>query len=151
MDNRTKSKVLSIVLVSLLSLVILMFVISMIFRFIISPDVDPTIEDESKKLSSSEVIQVNVLNGCGVQGLAAKTRDYLRKNGFDVVDIGNYKSKTERSFVIDRLGDLTSSKKVAYALGISDSLIFTDIDSNLFLRSTIVIGQNFKELKPFEE
>ena len=147
MDNRKKSKILSSILVSLLSLVIVVFFISMIYRFIIGPPSDPTVDENSIKQTSEEVIQVNVLNGCGVKGLAAKIRDFLRLKGFDVVDVGNYKTEVELSFVIDRLGDINSAKKVANAIGIPDSLVFTDIDSNLFLRSSVVLGKDYKKLK----
>ena len=34
---------------------------------------------------ASAIIQVEVLNGCGVEGVAAKFTDYLRQNNFDVV------------------------------------------------------------------
>ncbi len=151
MDNKTKSKILSIFFISLLSLIVIIFALSMIYRFFIGPSIDPTLDKDIKKLSSEEVIQVNVLNGCGVKGIAAKARDYLRSKGFDVVDIGNYKDNVEKSFVIDRLGDLNSSKKVAYSLGIPDTLVITDIDSNLFLRSTVILGKDYLKLIPFEK
>ena len=41
-------------------------------------------------------VQLEVLNGCGVNGVAEKFTDYLRADNFDVVNIGNY-----RSFDID--------------------------------------------------
>lgn len=151
MDNRTKSKILSIFFISLLSLMILMFALSMIYRFLVDPSVDPTLDKDVEKLSSEDVIQINILNACGVKGLASKARDYLRSKGFDVVDVGNYKTEVDHSFVIDRLGDLKSSKKVAFALGIADTLVITDIDSNLFLRSTVVIGKDYQKLIPFEK
>jgi hypothetical protein len=150
MEKETKSKILSIVLISLLSVVIIIFVISIVFRFIIGPPADPNIDDNIKKLSVEEVIQVNVLNGCGVSGLASKARDYLRSKGFDVVDIGNYDKDTDKTFIIDRLNDRSSAKKVAYALGVADSLIITNIDSTLFLRCSIILGHDYKILRPFK-
>jgi hypothetical protein len=43
----------------------------------------------SHKLIGS-VIQVSVLNGCGVSGIADKFTAALRKSGFDVVKTGNF-------------------------------------------------------------
>lgn len=149
MDIKTKSKIVSVILVSLGGLIVLAFIIAMIFRFIIGPPADPTIDDGIERMSAVEVIQVNVLNSSGIKGLAAKTRDYLRSKGFDVVDIGNYHNETDSSFVIDRLGDLSSAKKVAGVMGIPDTLVFTEIDSSLFLRCTIVIGKNYNILIPY--
>jgi len=150
MDKIKKSKLLNIILISLLSIVIVFFVLSLGVRLFIGSGIDPTIDENIERLSAEEVIQINVLNACGVKGLAAHTRDYLRSRGFDVVDIGNYKKNVEKSFVIDRLGDLSSSKKVAYAVGIEDSLIVTKIDSNLFLRCSLVLGNDYMTLKPFK-
>jgi len=95
----------------------------------------------------AESIQVNVLNACGEKGLAGKTRKYLRNNGFDVVEIGNYNLELEKSIIIDRLGDKRSALKTAYALGIEDSLVYSNIDSSLFIRATVIIGKDFKMLK----
>lgn len=33
--------------------------------------------------------EIQVLNSCGVNGAAGQARDYLRKKGFDVVEVGN--------------------------------------------------------------
>ena len=33
--------------------------------------------------------EIQVLNSCGVNGAAGLARDYLRKKGFDVVEVGN--------------------------------------------------------------
>jgi hypothetical protein len=51
--------------------------------------------------------------------------------------------------IIDRVGDFASAKKVAKALGIADSLVTTKIDSTLFVRTTIVLGQDYPKLLPF--
>lgn len=149
MDKIKKSKLLNLVLISILSIVIVFFTLSLVIRLFIGSGADPTIDENVKRLSVEEVIQINVLNSCGIKGLAANTRDYLRNLGFDVVDIGNYKKNVEKSFIIDRLGDISSSKKVAYAVGIADSLIVTKIDSSLFLRCTLILGDDYLTLDPF--
>jgi hypothetical protein len=133
--------------IAILSVLILLLISSFIFKVSGKP-VDAKL-DESLRTSRYDVIQLNVLNGCGEEGIAGKTMDYLRALGFDVVEIGNYENNIEESIVIDRLGDPLSSRKVAYALGISDSLVVSKIDSNLYLRSTVVIGKDFNTLKPF--
>ena len=51
-------------------------------------------------------IQLEVLNGCGVSGVADKFSEILREEGFDVVNIGNYRSfNVENSLLISRSGD----------------------------------------------
>jgi hypothetical protein len=44
----------------------------------------------SKIEKPSEIIQVEVLNGCGVTGVADRFTDFLRSEKFDVVKTDNY-------------------------------------------------------------
>jgi len=150
MENKTKSRILSITLISLLSLVILIFVVSMIFKFVSGNKTEQISENEIGKLNKNEMIQVSVLNGCGVKGLAGKVRDYLRDKGFDVVDVGNYNEPAKFSFVIDRIGDTSSARKLAKAMGVAESKIVHIVDSSMFLRSSIVIGNDYQKLKVFK-
>jgi len=145
----SNNKTANILLLSALGLIVIVMLSSFINRIFISPPIDPSIDEEIETSGKEVVIQVNILNACGESGLAAKVKDYMRFRGFDVVEIGNYHSIVEKSMVFDRLGDLRSARKVAYALGINDSNVVSSIDSNLYLRSTIVIGKDFSLLKPF--
>jgi len=97
-------------------------------------------------------IQLDVQNGTNENGVASKFTDYLRKNGIDVVEIGNYKSKDiERTLVIDRSGDKNKVKKIASTLGVSDKNIIQQLNNSLYLDATVVIGKDFNELKPYKE
>ena len=120
------------------------------FSFIVrlnSTPINTEIPSELSQKSFNSKIQVNVLNACGEPGLAAKVRNQLRELGFDVVEIGNYNKTMEESIVIDRLGDKLSSFKVSRALGINEESITQEIDSTLFLRSTVILGSDFKKLR----
>lgn len=149
MENKTKSKILSIALISLLSVIIIVVAISIVFKYIIVESVEQEADKDLRKVPVDEMIQVNVLNGCGAPGIASKVREYLRVRGIDVVDIGNYSSKADFSFIIDRIGDTSASKKVASAMGIPDSIIKLEIDSGMFLKSSIILGKDYQKLKPF--
>ena len=132
------------------SLLLLLLLTSAIIKFSNTSNVDGRLDNPNLKNSVSEAIQVNVLNACGESGIADKTRKYLRMRGFDIVEIGNYREELEKSIVIDRLGDIRSAQKVAFCVGVNDSLITSEIDSSLYLRSTLVIGKDFFHLKPFK-
>ena len=149
MDKKTKSKILSITLITILSLVILLFVVSIIFKFASKPKPEIDSAKNMGRLKNNEMIQVSVLNGCGVKGLAGEVRDFLRDKGFDVVDVANFKQLVNSSFVIDRMKDTSSSRKLANAMGVPVSKIVFDVDSTMYLRSSIVIGSDYKKLKPF--
>lgn len=145
------SKWLTVAIVGLFLMIVVMGYF-LLDRFLLSPPIDATIERTDLLVRQGEQIQVNVLNGCGEDGVARQTMDYLRARGFDVVEITNYERfGVEHSFVIDRVGDTLSAQKVAYALGIADSLLVTDIDSTLYLRGSVVLGRDYNILKPFQQ
>lgn len=124
----------------------------LVHRFVVSPPVNAHIEQTDDLVREGDQIQLSVLNGCGAAGGASIVMDYLRARGFDVVEIANYQSfDVERSFVIDRVGDTLSARKVAYAIGIADSLHRTDIDSSLYLRCSVVLGRDYQQLKAFRD
>jgi len=102
--------------------------------------------DNSKEIASS-VIQVEVLNGCGVTGVAEKFTDYLRKEKFDVVQMGNYISfDIDKSLVIDRTGNMVNAEKVAAALGIDKKNVIMQKNDDSFLDVSVVIGKDYKKL-----
>ena len=97
----------------------------------------------------SPVIQVEVLNGCGIPGAADNFTSFLRQRHFDVVQIGNYISfDIEKSMVIDRVGNIANADRIADSLGISRKNIIQQINKNYFLDASVVIGKDFETLKP---
>ncbi|NNE46219.1 MAG: LytR C-terminal domain-containing protein [Rhodothermales bacterium] len=117
---------------------------------VLAPRVDSQRVIEDGKLVGS-TIQLEVRNGCGVAGLAAITTQYLRDHGFDVVETGNYSvSDVKQSKVIDRVGDMESAAKVARVLGIAEERVEQDINADLYLNASVVIGMDYKDMKPFE-
>lgn len=112
------------------------------------------ITDTTRSLTSQPnlSIQLDVQNGTNENGVAGKFTEYLRKNGIDVVEIGNYKSKDiEKTLVIDRSGDKNKAKKVALTLGVNERNIIQQLNNSLYLDVTVVIGNDFKDLKPYLE
>lgn len=92
----------------------------------------------------SEVIQVEVRNGCGIPGLATKFTTVLRRNGFDVVVSGNYTTfDIPHTLVVDRSGNLENARRVARALGVSDDRILREISPDFYLDATVIIGADY--------
>src|SRR5258708_6544356 len=52
--------------------------------------VAPMVEKEQPRIPP-RTIQLDVLNGCGARGVAARFTSFLRTAGFDVVEMKNYK------------------------------------------------------------
>ncbi|MEL6824571.1 MAG: LytR C-terminal domain-containing protein, partial [Calditrichota bacterium] len=95
-------------------------------------------------------IQVEILNGCGVSGLAKRLTDYLRARGIDVVSSGNFRHfNMTNSEVLDRTGNDERSSKIAEILGIADGQVRVQKDSNLQLDATIILGADYRNLTPF--
>lgn len=145
---RIKKTILSAI-AALIASVVVLFIVSAVFRMNRPPvnsEVDPSVE----KITKWETIQLRIVNACGVNGLAAKCRNYLRARGFDVVETKNWDTVIPVSRVIDKLGDRASASKVAFAMGIGDSLIAMKKDSSAFIRCEIVLGLDYPALKPFK-
>ncbi len=151
--KKNKSNKLKIV-INLLILVMTVFVIvllgSFFYQVFFSEKLDSSVFERSDDMQYRERIQISVLNGCGVDGLARKAKKYMGKRGFDVVEYGNYDTTATKSFVIDRIGNIDAALRSADCFGINDSLIITNIDSNQYLVNTIVIGQDYKKMEPFK-
>lgn len=104
------------------------------------------------KQSTGKSLQIDVQNGCGVQGVADKFTDYLRSKGFDVVEMGNFSTQDiKTTMVIDRAGNISNAKRVAQTLGISPKYVIQQINKNYFLDATVVIGKDYEELLPFKK
>ncbi|NNE34992.1 MAG: LytR C-terminal domain-containing protein [Rhodothermales bacterium] len=139
--------VLNIVLATVLVVAgVLLF--ALVTRFA-APRVDPMRVSNPGQLAG-RVIQVEILNGSGIDDLAADTRNYIREHGFDVVKVGNYtRSDMDSSIVIDRVGDLESAKKVANILGIAHTRVLQEIDLDVYLDASIILGMDYESLRPF--
>ncbi|MGB3016685.1 MAG: LytR C-terminal domain-containing protein [Ignavibacteria bacterium] len=113
---------------------------------------DPSDTTSSITNQPNLAIQLDVQNGTSENGVAAKFTDYLRRNGYDVVEMGNFKSRgEERTIVIDRSGDMSKAKRVAKLLGVSEKNIVQQINNSLYLDVTVVIGKDYKDLNPYKE
>lgn len=95
----------------------------------------------------SNIIQLEVLNGCGVPGVATKYTGSLRTFGFDVVETGNFHHyNVQKSLVISRSGQMENARRVAAAVGISEDQILREESPDYYLDVTLVIGADYKSL-----
>ena len=92
-------------------------------------------------------MQIEVLNGCGVDGVADMFTDSLRKKNIDVVNTGNYRSyNIDNSIVIDRTGNIYNAEYVAEVIGIDSKQVIQQKNKNYFLDVTLIIGKDYKQL-----
>lgn len=103
---------------------------------------------ERVETDSPEIIQLDVLNGCGVRGAGAKITSRLRSMGFDVVEMKNYSSfDVPKTLVIDRIGSLEHARRVARALGIDPSGVVQQINPDYFVDVSVIVGGDYATLE----
>ncbi len=102
--------------------------------------------------STTTAIQINILNGCGTSGIGGKMTDYCRAIGYDVVEMGNYKSfDLNESMVIDRSGKMEVSKILAQKIGISPKNVVQQFSNEHLVVASVVIGKDYKKLNPWNK
>ncbi len=108
-------------------------------------------ENIGESVVNKKIIQIEILNGCGVPGLARQTEYFLRSKGFDVVKTDNASSfDYPETVVIARDTTLVYAKKVAEVINAEDNVI-QQINKGLLLDVSIIIGKDYKKLTFFEQ
>jgi hypothetical protein len=126
-----------------LFLVLVLFFYSIVYQRWLSP------VDEQPSPVEQRVIRVEVLNGCGVAGLAGQVTDFLRLKGFDVVNVGNAENfDFPETLVVDRVGDMPGAWQVARAVGIDN--VIQQKDQDLLLDVTLILGRDYQQLLPLK-
>jgi hypothetical protein len=118
------------------------------YAFLAKSPVAPPVE-AAPQTKPAKVIQLDVLNGCGAKGAGARFTGFLRQNGFDVVEMKNYKtSNVAQTLVIDRVGDLAAARRVAASLGVGEKNVIQQLNPDYFVDVSVVIGEDYQTLRP---
>ncbi|HEX6981387.1 MAG TPA: LytR C-terminal domain-containing protein [Balneolaceae bacterium] len=126
---------------------LLVLLVSGLFTRLVYPRIQNKRVGNSPELIGN-IIQLEVLNGCGVPGLAGEFTTALRKSGFDVVETGNFKNfDMQNTVLISRTLNDENARRVAEALGIHPKNIFIEASEDYYLDATVVIGSDYKSLK----
>jgi hypothetical protein len=93
-------------------------------------------------------LKIEVLNGCGVNGLARKYADLLKQQGFDPVKIETYEqSDLPRTYIIDRVSEkMAIGLKMAEALGLSKEYVSYQADDKRLVGATLILGHDYKSI-----
>ena len=111
-----------------------------------------TKKQETKNLVDSAPLQIEVLNGCGVSGIAAEFTEYLRRQGFDVVKTDNYESfNVLETVIIDRRNKTERITKIAKSLGLDSSRILKEINEAYLIDATVILGKDYKRLSSWKK
>lgn len=125
-----------------------LFVIFLLTELIFHTDKPRTDTKSAKRVVA---IQLEVLNGTTEPKAAQRLTEVLRAGGFDVVDVGNYKSSAiARTLVIARTADKSAATAVASYLGVDKGNILQQPDKNLYLDVSVVVGKDMNQLRVFQ-
>ena len=134
---------LFIVLFILIDLILIVFII----RQCSKPPIEEIVIEEEPK-----ILQVEVLNGCGVPGIAAKYTNYLRREGFDVIRTENYETfNVMKTVIIDRRGRIQNGIRIASALGLGEDRVLQEVNEAYLIDATIILGKDYRNLSPWAE
>ena len=137
----------------ILSVLTFIFIISFIYQLNKKDESRTSIVDLEKLLRKNSYeqktghrIQIEVLNGCGERFVAKMYQDFLRYEGFDVMDTRNSNSKYKNTTIYIHRGDIKMATYLSSVIGINDSLILKDIDESLMFDLTLVLGDDYSDL-----
>jgi hypothetical protein len=118
-----------------------------------TPPVQDKKEQEPIFTPIEKKVQVEILNGCGKEGVAKIFQTYLQEKGYDILNTDNYLENGRRrwnlpeSMVVDYTGQTDKAREIANALGISQQNIVSKPNSNALYDLSVVIGRDYTSLK----
>lgn len=123
----------------------------------------PSVENEAQEplFPTMETrIQIEVLNGCGEQGVANILTDRLKKYNYDVVNTGNYLDNGKVNFnvkktkIIDqktKANNPENARNLADVIGIDYKQIETYDNPSPLTDLSVIIGKDFRDLIIFQK
>ena len=98
-----------------------------------------------------EIIQIEVLNGCGDKGIADLYATYLRENKYDVIDYKNAEHFNYNSSKLIIHNNNLYVENVADLFQIESKNIDFLLDENIFYDITLIVGKDYKSLSSYED
>ena len=97
-------------------------------------------------------IRVEILNGCGVSGLAALFKEIVHQKTFDVLNTENAAHfQYENTLIIARTDNTEAAYKLAEELGIPRERVRIDKDASLLVDITMIIGHDYKSVPAYQQ
>ena len=141
----------------ILSMIILLFIGSFIFEINedntrkYQPNLGKLLKKNSYENKTGHRITLSIQNGCGENNIAFMYKNFLREEGFDVMDTKNAQNfNYESSKVILHTDNIEIANYISALMGINDSLINIKYDDNLVVDATLIIGKDFDKLSSYD-
>ncbi len=141
--------ILEAVIVSLIGVNVYLF-----YSFLVANTAPVAVIDTPPPLPSPSFahVQVEVLNACGDAGVGQAALKYLRKKGFDVINMEKAENLFPETIVLDRSGQASVSEAaqaVAQTLGTPNVILQRNDDRMVDV--TAIIGRDFDQLQFYGE
>lgn len=122
-------------------------IMSMVFKLLRRNDYKPA------SIIEKTALDVELLNGCGVKGVANTFSELLKREGFDVVNVENAERfDYENTIVIDRRAvSRENANLVARTLGVDKDKVLPMPNADAQLDVTVIIGADYKNLKAYNK
>ena len=154
---KKKNAISNKIIVSILAFIIIGFIISGIDRLFFNDGLNMESPDLSKLLTKTKYekktghkIEIEIWNGCGIPKLADMYSYFLRSEGIDVLDSKNADNfNYKESKILHHRGELERALALADIMVIDEKNIMEDKNDNLFLDLTLIIGEDYSELKSY--
>ena len=152
-QNKNENVSVNSYLINILIFLLLTIIIYLSYSLFLKLNSNEKVESEIRNNNKpAEIIQAEVLNGCGVSGLADRFTDFLRNNDVDVVKTGNYiQFDIEETMVIDRIGNKKNALYIADLLNMKKGNAITQINNDYFVDVTIIIGRDYYKQSPIKK
>jgi len=97
-------------------------------------------------------VSIEILNGCGVSGVAALFKDIVHEKTFDVLNTENAAHfKYDNTIIIARTLNTDSAYKLAEELGLPRERVSIEEDASLAVDITMIIGHDYKTVAAYKE
>ena len=147
------------IVLSVLIILSISFFISMIDNLLFDngldskkPDLSALITKTKYEKKTGHKITIEIHNGCGIPKLANLYTEFLRNEGFDVIDSKNADSFNYlKSQILHHNGDKDRSIALSKVMNINDSLVINFQSDNLVHDLTLILGHDYKELTSYQD
>jgi hypothetical protein len=162
--SKSQTKFVYNLLIIVLAIVVLGFIYSFVKNSLsdgVTID-DPQLNNEQKEQLAIDLyeenpildIKIEVLNGCGEKGIAAKVADFLRTEHIDVIRSENADNfDYDRTILIHRSGNLYDLKTLAKVLNFdisNEARVLIQPSTSADVDLTLVLGKDYQSVKPLK-
>ena len=162
--SKSQTRFVYNILIVVLAIVVLGFIYSFVKNSLsdgITID-DPQINNEQKEQLAIDLyeenpildIKIEVLNGCGEKGIAAKVADFLRTEHIDVMRSENADNfDYDRTVLIHRSENLYDLKTLAKVLNFdisNEARVLIQPSTSADVDLTLILGEDYQSIKPIK-